>query len=145
MTAEIKRRIFRFSLLTFFSFSFQVIAGKYVYIFIYLTKCSEIMSSMMEQKIFCVKTYYETKPLKLFKKDAERSSFSTHFQKSQIFKLVQNFEAHRVIGSWPSGSPAIKEECACFINNFAWCIQKCLQLNSGRLELFLTFLVHVWD
>ena len=31
------------------------------------------MPWMMEQKIFCVKTYYETKSLRLFKEDTEGS------------------------------------------------------------------------
>ena len=48
-----------------------------VNILIYLTKYTEILIWMMEQKIFCVKTCYKTKS---FKQDTERSLISTHFQ-----------------------------------------------------------------
>ena len=34
-------------------------------IFIYLTQYSKILTSTMEQKIFCMKTLYEIKPFKI--------------------------------------------------------------------------------
>ena len=45
-------------------FFFSGYCLKIVNILIYLAKYSEIMSWTMKQKIFCVKTYYETKSFK---------------------------------------------------------------------------------
>ena len=66
----------------------------------------------MEQKIFCVKTYYETKSFKIVQARFRRKfSFNQFPNRSQIFKLVKKFEAHgtcgdrRVAGSSPSGPP----------------------------------------
>ena len=66
----------------------------------------------MEQKIFCVRTYYETKSFKIVQARFRRKfSFNQFPNRSQIFKLVKKFEAHgtcgdrRVAGSSPSGPP----------------------------------------
>ena len=66
----------------------------------------------MEQKIFCVKTYYETKSFKIVQARFRRKfSFNQFPNRSQIFKLVKKFEAHgtcgdsRVAGLSPSGLP----------------------------------------
>ena len=66
----------------------------------------------MEQKIFCVKTYYETKSFRIVQARFRRKfSFNQFPNRSQIFKLVKKFEAHgtcgdcRVAGSSPSGPP----------------------------------------
>ena len=66
----------------------------------------------MEQKIFCVKTYYETKSFQIVQARFRRKfSFNNIPNRSQIFKLVKKFETHgscgdrRVTGSSPSGPP----------------------------------------
>ena len=66
----------------------------------------------MEQKIFCVKTYYETKSFKIVQARYRRKfNFNTFPNRSQILKLIKNFEAHgtcedrRAKGSSPSGPP----------------------------------------
>ena len=70
------------------------------------------MSSLMEQKIFSVKTYYETKSFQIVEARFRRNfSFNKFPNRSQIFKLVKKFETHgtcgdrRVTGSSPSGPP----------------------------------------
>ena len=66
----------------------------------------------MEQKIFCVKTYYEMKSFQIVQARFRRKfSFNKFPNRSQIFKLVKKFETHgtcgdrRVTGSSPSGPP----------------------------------------
>ena len=66
----------------------------------------------MEQKILCVKTYYETKSFQIVQARFRRKfSFNKFPNRSQIFKLVKKFETHgtcvdrRVTGSSPSGPP----------------------------------------
>ena len=66
----------------------------------------------MEQKIFCVKTYYEMKSFQIVQARFRRKiSFNKFPNKSQIFKLVKKFETHgtcgdrRVTGSSPSRPP----------------------------------------
>ena len=66
----------------------------------------------MEQKIFYVKTYYETKSFKIVQARYRRKfNFNTFPNRSQILKLIKNFEAHgtcedrRAKGSSPSGPP----------------------------------------
>ena len=67
----------------------------------------------MEQKIFCVKTYYEMKSFQIVQARFRRKfSFNKFLNRSQIFKLVKKFETHggtcgdrRVTGSSPSGPP----------------------------------------
>ena len=50
---------------------------------------------MIEQKIFCMKTYYETKSFKIVQARYRRKfTFNTFPNGSQIFKLVIYFEAH---------------------------------------------------
>jgi len=68
--------------------------------------------SLMEQKIFCLKTYYETKSFQIVQARFRRKfSFNKFPNRSQIFKLVKKFETHgtcedrRVTGSSPSGPP----------------------------------------
>ena len=47
------------------------------------------------QNIFCAKTYYETKSfMPVQAKYRKNFNFNTFPNKSQIFKLVENFEAH---------------------------------------------------
>ena len=66
----------------------------------------------MEQKIFCVKTYYETKSFQIVQARFRRKfSFNKFPNRSQIFKLVEKFETHgtcgdrMVTGSSLSGPP----------------------------------------
>ena len=66
----------------------------------------------MEQKIFCVKTYYETTSFQIVQARFRRKfSFNKFPNRTQIFKLVKKFETHgtcgdrRVTGSSPSGPP----------------------------------------
>ena len=66
----------------------------------------------MEQKIFCVKTYYETKSFQIVQARFRRKfSFNKFPNRSQTFKLVKKFETHgtcgdrRVTGSSPSEPP----------------------------------------
>jgi hypothetical protein len=80
-------------------------------IFINSTKYSEIMPWLMEQKIFCVKTYYEAKSFKIVQARYNRKfNFNTFPIKSQIFKLFKNFKAYgtcedrRATGYSPCGS-----------------------------------------
>ena len=70
------------------------------------------MPRSMEQKVFCVKTYYETKSFRIVQARFRRKfSFNQFPNRSQIFKLVKKFKAHgtcgdrRVAGSSPSGPP----------------------------------------
>ena len=79
-------------LVYFIFFLFSEYWWKIVNILIYLIKHNEILPWTMEQKIFCMKAYYE----RLFKQDTEESSISIHFQIEVrfFFKLVKNFEAH---------------------------------------------------
>ena len=84
---------------------------KIVYILIYLTKHCKIMPWMMKQKIFCVKTYYKTKSFQMVHEIYTRKfNFYISPNRSQIFKLVKNFEAHgtcedhRAMGSHPPWS-----------------------------------------
>ena len=83
-----------------------------VNILIYSIKYCKIMPWMMEQKIFCVNTYYETKPFKIVQPRYRRKfNYNTFPNRRQIFKLVKNFEAHstcedsRTTGSLTSGPP----------------------------------------
>ena len=71
-----------------------------------------MMPWSMEQKIFCVKTYYETKSFQIVQARFRRKfSFNKFPNRSQIFKLGKKFETHgtcgdrRVTGSSPSGPP----------------------------------------
>jgi len=71
-----------------------------------------MMPWSMEQKIFCVKTYYETKSFQIVQARFRRKfSFNKFPNRSHIFKLVKKFETHgtcedrRVTGSSPSGPP----------------------------------------
>ena len=71
-----------------------------------------MMPWSMEQEIFCVKTYYETKSFQIVQARFRRKfSFNKFPNRSQIFKLVKKFETHgtcgdrRVTGSSPSGPP----------------------------------------
>jgi hypothetical protein len=68
------------------------------------------MAWLMGQKIFCVKTYYETKSFKIVQARYKRKfNFNTFLSRNQIFKLVKNFEAYgtcedrRATGSSPCG------------------------------------------
>ena len=62
---------------------------------IYLTKCSKIMLWTMEQKIFCVKTYYETNSFKIGPTRYRRKfKFNIFPIRSQNFQIVRNFETH---------------------------------------------------
>ena len=70
------------------------------------------MPWLMEQKIFCVETYYETKSFQIVQARFRRKfSFNKFPNRSQIFKLVKKFETHgtcgdrKVTGSSPSGPP----------------------------------------
>ena len=65
----------------FIIFLFSDYCWEIVNILIYLTKYNKIMSWMIEQKIFCVKTYNMKQSLsKLFKQDTKGSSISMDFQ-----------------------------------------------------------------
>ena len=53
----------------------------------------------MEQKIFCLKTYYETKSFQIVQARFRRKfSFNKFPNRSQIFKLVKKFETHGTCG-----------------------------------------------
>ena len=60
-------------------FLFSDYCWEIVNILLYSTEYSEIVPSMMELKIFYMKTYYKTLS-RLFEHDKETSSISTHFQ-----------------------------------------------------------------
>ena len=103
-------------------------------ILVYLTKYSEILPWTIEQKIFCMKKYYETKS---FKKQKEvQFQQESDFQDGQVdgtcedhtisvLKIVINEKIQVII--W--------EERLCVINNFVCHISQCLQLNGRHLEL----------
>ena len=108
---------------------------------IYKTKYREIIPWTIEQKIFYVKAYCETKSFKIVQARYTRKfNFITFLNRTQIFKLVKNFETQGTwedsgtMGSSPSGPLIIQEECAWVINNSAHYIQQCLQLNGCYLE-----------
>ena len=80
----------------------------------------------MEEKILSVKRYYETKIFKIVQAIYRKKiNINTFLNRSQIFKLVKNFEAHgtwevlKTTSSSAFKSPITQEKCACFINNFA--------------------------
>ena len=57
----------------------------------------------MKQKIFCVKTYYENKFFKIVQARYRRKfNFKTFLNKSQIFEMVKNCEAHITFEVWVS-------------------------------------------
>ena len=57
------------------------------------TKYIEIMPWTMEQKMFCLKTYYETKSSKIIlARYSKKINFNTFPNRSLIFELVNNFE-----------------------------------------------------
>ena len=109
----------------------------------------------MELKVFCVKTYYKTKSVKIVHARYRRKfNFNTFPNSSQILESVKNFEARGTcegrspVGSSLSGLPITQEEWALAIIHFAHRIQQCLQLNGRHLEqvtqgLLLIFLVQV--
>ena len=97
--------------INFILFLFSDYCWEIVNILIYTTIYSKIMPWTMEQKIFCVKTYYETKSSKIVQARYRRKlNFNIFLNRSLIFKLVKNFEAHGICedhmatGSSPSGS-----------------------------------------
>ena len=52
----------------------------------------------MEQKIFCVKAYYETKSFQIVQARFRRKfSFNKFPNRSQIFKLVKKFETLKLM------------------------------------------------
>ena len=75
-------------------------------ILIYSTKYNKIMSWMMEQKIFCEEIYDETKSLKIVQNRYRgKFNFNSFPNKSQIFKLIKNFEADgtcEIVDQWIS-------------------------------------------
>ena len=94
-------------------------------ILVYLIRYSKIMLWTMEQKIFCVKTYYETQFFKIALAGLKKKfNFNTSINKSQIFKLIKKFEVHATCGdcratsSSPYAPLKIQEECTRIINNF---------------------------
>ena len=95
----------------------------------------------MDQKIFYIITYYETKSFKFVQvRYRWKFNFITFQKRSQIFKLVKNVEAHgiceerREASSLQSGPPITQEEYSCIINNFAQSIKQCLKLIGWDLE-----------
>ena len=88
----------------------------------------------MEQKVFCVKTYYETKSFKIVQtKYWRKFNPNTFPNTSQIFKSVKNFEPHgtcedrRATCSSRSRPPITQDEGANVIKNFAHLTQQNLQ------------------
>jgi len=96
--------------MTLFIFLFPDCHREIVNLSIYKTKNSLMMPWSMEQKIFCVKTYYETKSFQIVQaRFRTKFSFNKFPKRSQIFKLFKMFETHgtcgdrRVTVSSPSG------------------------------------------
>ena len=94
----------------------------------------------MEQKIFCEKTYYETKSFKIVQARYWRKfNFEIFPKRSQIFELVKNFEAtpHTIAALKAAITERIQvivqEECVYIINDLAHRIQQYFQLNSTHL------------
>ena len=109
----------------FILFLFLDYCWEIVNILTYLLKYREIMTLTMEPKIFCVTTYYETKSFKIvWTRYRRKFNFITFPNRSQIFKLVKNSEAHGscedhgAMISSPCGPLITQKECACVINNF---------------------------
>ena len=124
----------------------------------------------MEQKIFCVKTYYETKSFRIVQARFRRKfSFNQFPNRSQIFKLVKKFEAHgtcgdrRVAGSSPSGPPItictpdnvsrVQEsvgrsptECLSSFGESSISVRTLMRKNSGSSKMvpLLTLLMSPW-
>ena len=70
------------------------------------------MTWTTEQKVFCVKKYYETKSFKTVQARFRRQFDFHHYpNKSEIFKIVRNFEAYgtvedrRKAAQSPAGAP----------------------------------------
>ena len=94
-TAKTKQRIFSISPVDFILFLFSYHHWEIVKILIQSTISSEIMLRMTEQKMFCIKTCYETKSFKIDQARYKwKFSFSTFPNRIQIFKLVKNVETH---------------------------------------------------
>ena len=89
----------------FILFPFSYYFWEIVNILIYWTKYGQ-------KKIFCVKTFSETKSIEVVQSRYRRKlHFNTFLKKSQISKLVKNFEVHgnfencKATGSSPFGPP----------------------------------------
>ena len=91
-----------------------------------------------------MRTYYKIKSFNIVQERyRSKFNFNTFTNRSQIFKLVKNIEAH---DTWENSKAASSSQsrlqitldgCAHLINNFAYTIQQCLQLNGRYLEHIL--------
>ena len=106
-------------------------------ILIYLIKYSQILPWKIERKFFCVKTYYETKSFIIVRTRYKRKfNFNTFPNRSQIFKLIKNVEAHGACEGYRAtgSSPITQKECA----REQWA-------PGTYILVLLIFLVHIWD
>ena len=123
-------------------FSLFRLLQEIVNILIYSIKYSEIILWMIEEKIFCVKTYYE----RLFKivqaRYKRKFNFNTFPNRNQIFQIGQKLGSswylwqmwgNRFLIIWASNQ---QEECAHIIKNFACRIQLYLQLNVDIWSIY---------
>ena len=111
-----------------------------------------MMPWSMEQKIFCVKTYYETKSFQIVQARFRRKfSFNKFPNRSQIFKLVKTFETHgtcgdrRVTGSSPSGPPiTIRELSTTLHAAFKNAFDRMVDIWSMYSRTLLDILFLIW-
>ena len=109
----------------------------------------------MAQKTFWMKTDNKIKSFKTVQaRYKKKFHFNTFPNTTQIFKLINNFEAHsicedhRVTGSSISGPPITLEECGihyqllCMPHSTVPSIEQ-WTFGASTLELLLTFLVPV--
>ena len=97
----------------------------------------------MEQKIFCVKTNYESKFIRFFNRDTEAQLQHISKQESD-FKLLKNFEAHgnckdrMIMGSSSSGPPITirtPDNVIRIQESVGWGSSKFLQPRSQQLDI----------
>ena len=88
---EIKRQLLKPLSMTLFIFLFPDCHREIVNLSIYYTKNSLMMPWQMEQKIFCVKTYYETKSFQIvqarFRRKFSFNKFPNRSQSAMSFPL----------------------------------------------------------
>ena len=120
--------------------------------------CEDILPTLAKsclgrwRRSFFEKTYYEIKSFKIVQARYRRKfNFNTFPNRSQIYKLVKNFEAQGTCeDSWatcssPSGTLITQDEYVRVINNFTRRIQQCFRLNDEHTEHeLLGFCGHFW-
>ena len=81
---------------------------------------------MTKQKIFCAKTYYETKVFKIVLARYRRKFVSKFLDRFHIFKSVKSFEARETCEDLTAiisdNRPNTRNECVCVINFSVLCV-----------------------